>query len=55
MSIEACQEVDCFMQGLVRRNPGENEFHQAVREVVEHSCPMCWRIPSINRHKSWNA
>lgn len=28
-------EVEKFMQGLIRRNPGELEFHQAVREVVE--------------------
>ncbi len=28
-------ELDSFMTGLVRRNPGEPEFHQAVREVAE--------------------
>jgi glutamate dehydrogenase (NADP+) len=28
-------EVAQFMAGLERRNPGEGEFHQAVREVVE--------------------
>ena len=27
--------VDKFMSELIARNPGENEFHQAVREVVE--------------------
>ena len=27
--------VDRFMSGLIARNPGEKEFHQAVREVVE--------------------
>lgn len=34
------QEVENFMQGLVRRNPGEPEFHQAVREVVENLMPF---------------
>jgi glutamate dehydrogenase (NADP+) len=28
-------EVDQFMQGLVKRNPGQPEFHQAVQEVTE--------------------
>ena len=32
--MEPCEETDCFMKGLVRRNPGEPEFHQAVREFV---------------------
>lgn len=27
--------VDRFMSELIARNPGEKEFHQAVREVVE--------------------
>lgn len=34
------QEVEAFMQGLVRRNPGETEFHQAVREVAESLMPF---------------
>ena len=29
------KEVDEFMNGLVKRNPGEREFHQAVFEVAE--------------------
>jgi len=33
-------EVDCFMQGLAKRNPGETEFHQAVREVAETLMPF---------------
>ena len=36
-----------FMQGLVKRNPNEPEFHQAVREVA-HSV-----IPFINRHPEY--
>ena len=34
------QEIESFMRGLVRRNPGEHEFHQAVREVVENLMPL---------------
>lgn len=33
------KEVDCFMQGLRRRNEGQPEFHQAVQEVVESIMP----------------
>jgi glutamate dehydrogenase (NADP+) len=28
------------MHGLIRRNPGETEFHQAVREVAESLMPF---------------
>jgi glutamate dehydrogenase (NADP+) len=27
------------MKGLIRRNPGKPEFHQAVREVAEYLIP----------------
>ena len=33
-------ELEHFMQGLIRRNPGETEFHQAVREVAETLMPF---------------
>lgn len=33
-------EVRKFMQGLERRNPGEQEFHQAVQEVAESLMPI---------------
>ncbi|WP_040495126.1 NADP-specific glutamate dehydrogenase [Ilumatobacter nonamiensis] len=34
------QELDGFMNGLERRNPGEPEFQQAVREVAETLIPF---------------
>ncbi|MFQ5584246.1 MAG: glutamate dehydrogenase, partial [Calditrichia bacterium] len=40
MNSGASKEVQNFMQGLIRRNPGEREFHQAVREVVETIMPF---------------
>ena len=40
MTIDAAHEVDAFMQGLIKRNPGELEFHQAVREFVETVMPF---------------
>lgn len=33
------QETNQFMNGLIKRNPGEPEFHQAVQEVVETLMP----------------
>lgn len=33
-------ELDQFMAGLSRRNPGEKEFHQAVREVADKVLPF---------------
>jgi glutamate dehydrogenase (NADP+) len=33
-------ELDQFMRGLVRRNPGQPEFHQAVHEVAEKVIPF---------------
>ncbi len=32
--------IDQFMKGLIKRNPGEPEFHQAVHEVVESLMPV---------------
>ena len=39
MWLESCKDSACFMQGLVRRNPGEIEFHQAVAEFVQTVMP----------------
>ena len=35
-----CEETNCYMKGLERQNPGEPEFHQAVREFVETLMPF---------------
>jgi len=39
--------LEHFMEGLIKRNPGELEFHQAVREVAESV------IPFINEHPQY--
>ena len=38
-------DLDRFMGGLVRRNPHEPEFHQAVREVAETVIPHIRKNP----------
>jgi len=49
MWIQPCEEVECFMQGLIKRNPGEIEFHQAVREVVETVMPYVLENPKYKQ------
>jgi glutamate dehydrogenase (NADP+) len=39
--------LDNFMTGLIRRNPGESEFHQAVREVAATV------IPFLDKHERY--
>ncbi|MGK0156222.1 MAG: glutamate dehydrogenase (NADP+), partial [Neolewinella sp.] len=36
----ASSEVEQFMGGLIKRNEGEHEFHQAVRDFVESVMPF---------------
>ncbi len=46
---DAKKQVEYFMQGLIRRNPGELEFHQAVEEVAETLMPF---IMENDRYKN---
>ena len=41
-------DLNHFMEGLKKRNPGEEEFHQAVEEVAASV------IPYINEHPKLN-
>ena len=43
--------VDAFMADLIKKNPGENEFHQAVKEVVESVAPMIMSYPYLREQK----
>ena len=43
--------VDGFMAELIRKNPGESEFHQAVKEVVESVAPMIVAYPYLLEQK----
>ena len=49
LSAEHRAEIDHFMHGLMRRNPGEPEFHQAVRETAEHLIPFTHERPEYRR------
>lgn len=41
------KDVEKFMEYIIAKNPGEKEFHQAVREVAESV------IPFINKHPKY--
>ncbi|MBR6167490.1 MAG: NADP-specific glutamate dehydrogenase [Paludibacteraceae bacterium] len=43
--------VDGFMADLIRKNPGESEFHQAVKEVVESVALMIMAYPYLREQK----
>ncbi|MEM6366505.1 MAG: NADP-specific glutamate dehydrogenase [Planctomycetota bacterium] len=40
-----CREINCFMEGLRKRNPHETEFHQAVKEVARSIIPFVRENP----------
>jgi glutamate dehydrogenase/leucine dehydrogenase len=44
-------KIDAFMAEVIRKNPGEVEFHQAVREVVESVMPFIEKNPKYERAK----
>ena len=51
MEEEVKNYVDNFMSALIARNPGEKEFHQAVREVVESLAPYIIENPQLRKSK----
>ena len=38
--------ADAFIAQVVAKNPGETEFHQAVREVAESVMPIIEATPA---------
>ncbi len=45
------KEINAFMKKVIARNPGEKEFHQAVREVVESVTPFIEKNPKYKSAK----
>ena len=39
MCAQRSTDLEGFMDGVIKRNPGEIEFHQAVREVAADVIP----------------
>ena len=44
-------KVSDFMNQLIAKNPGEHEFHQAVREVLESVLPVVEATPAYRKAK----
>ena len=51
MEISTKERLNNFMNGLVRRNPGQPEFHQAVYEVAADIIPFMQKKPLYNEMK----
>ena len=51
MTNEEKKYVDDFMAEIIAKNPGEKEFHQAVREVVESLAPHLIASPHLRKMK----
>ena len=48
---EIRQEIERFMAKVIKRNPGESEFHQAVREVAHSVIPFTFEHPDYRKEK----
>ena len=48
---EVVNYVNTFMAALETKNPGEHEFHQAVREVLESIAPYLMESPHLMKAK----
>ncbi len=44
-------ELELVLQNVVKRNPGEPEFHQAAREVLDSLGPVLGKHPEFAEHK----
>jgi glutamate dehydrogenase (NADP+) len=45
------QDITTFMDYVIAKNPGEKEFHQAVKEVVESVWPYMQKNPKYQKAK----
>jgi hypothetical protein len=45
------ERVELIYQDVVKRNPGEVEFHQAVKEVLESVAPVLVKYPEFAEAK----
>lgn len=51
MESKTKQTIEEIYQQVVARNPGENEFHQAVKEVLDSLVPVIEKYPEYADHK----
>ena len=51
MALQLEAGIEAIYQQVIARNPGETEFHQAVREVLESLGPVLAKYPEFAEHK----
>jgi len=51
MASALSEKIDAIYQQVVARNPGETEFHQAVREVLDSIGPVLVKYPEFAEQK----
>ncbi|MFW6067000.1 MAG: NADP-specific glutamate dehydrogenase [Myxococcota bacterium] len=51
MNAHIDEKVEPIYRDVTRRNPGETEFHQAVREVLESLGPVLVKHPEFAHHR----
>jgi glutamate dehydrogenase (NADP+) len=51
MTTKLDEKIEPMYQEVIKRNPGEVEFHQAVREVMESLGPVLVKHPEFGHHK----
>ncbi len=51
MMVQLDEKIEPIYQEVLARNPGEVEFHQAVREVLESLGPVLVKNPAFAHHK----
>ena len=51
MALKLDEKVESIYQDVLKRNPGEDEFHQAVKEVLESLGPVLVKYPEFCESK----
>ncbi|TYB33144.1 MAG: NADP-specific glutamate dehydrogenase [Flexistipes sinusarabici] len=51
MTEKGQKQIEEIYQQVIARNPGENEFHQAVKEVLDSLGPVLVKYPHYAEHK----
>ena len=51
MSTALSEKIEAIYQQVIARNPGETEFHQAVKEVLESLGPVLVKYPEFAEQK----
>jgi glutamate dehydrogenase (NADP+) len=51
MAAALSEKIEAIYQQVIARNPGETEFHQAVKEVLESLGPVLVKYPDFAEQK----